>query len=102
VTLEEALETMLAKSLATLHRELAALRSEVKALTDRLPTPQRQLLTVPAAAKQLGVCEATIRRHIKAGLIPIVPVGKSIRIDLEQLRSFDRQDVMAELRERGL
>jgi excisionase family DNA binding protein len=101
VTFEQTLAEAVARAIGGLQKELEGLRSDVKSLLDRLP-PKMQLVTVPAAAKQLGVCEATLRRHIKQGRIPVVPVGKGVRIDLAQLQSFDQKDVAAELRARGL
>ena len=36
-----------------------------------------QLLTIPETAEVLGVCDATIRRQIKAGKIPSIQLGKT-------------------------
>lgn len=36
-----------------------------------------KLLTIPETAEVLGVCDATIRRQIRAGKIPSVSLGKT-------------------------
>lgn len=36
-----------------------------------------QLLTIPETAVVLGLCQATIRRQIKAGKIPSVHLGQT-------------------------
>lgn len=36
-----------------------------------------QLLTIPETAQVLGVCTATIRRHIKEGKLPSVYLGQA-------------------------
>lgn len=47
--------------------------------TTRLVPP---LTTTGRAAKDLGVCRDTILRMIKRGEVPVVRVGKSVRIPI--------------------
>ena len=60
-------------------------------LRKRPPLP-KAFFTVPEAAEILQVCEATIRRQVKAGLLPRVQGVDAIRIPaaaierLQQLR----------------
>ena len=46
------------------------------------------LLTVPQAAAALAVSERTVRSMIAAGALPIVRVGRAIRIHSDDLRAF--------------
>ena len=43
------------------------------------PTHDIRLLDTAELAKILGVSERTLRRHVKAGLIPAVRIGKLVR-----------------------
>lgn len=59
------------------------------------------LLTIPETAVVLGVCDATIRRQIKAGKIPSVQLGKTfvkvsdlceiLRVDSIDLSRFEEK-----------
>ena len=53
------------------------------------------LLTIPETAVVLGVCDATIRRQIKAGKIPSVQLGKTfVKVsDLCEIRRVDSIDL---------
>ena len=49
------------------------------------------LVSLPQAARELGVCESSVRRWIKAGELPAVMVGPGRRyridvVDLARLR----------------
>ncbi len=59
-------------------------RAVAKALA-RAPT-ERKPLPVSQAATALGVSVRTLRRRIKAGEIPVVRVGRAVRVDLAELR----------------
>ena len=59
-------------------------RAVSKALA-RAPT-ERKPVTVPEAARELGVSTRTLRRRIKAGEMPVVRVGRAVRVDLAELR----------------
>jgi excisionase family DNA binding protein len=45
----------------------------------------RRLLTVAEAAKLVGVHERTIRRRVAAGELPVVRVGRCVRIERDLL-----------------
>lgn len=47
-----------------------------------------ELLSVEQAAAFLGVAQITIRRWLKAGIIPSFRAGKQIRIDRAELLKF--------------
>jgi len=53
------------------HEQLDALADLIVAKSQR--TQRTQPYTVDEAARALGVCAATVRRHIQAGIIPSVP-----------------------------
>ncbi len=47
-----------------------------------------ELLTIQEAAQLLRVSAITVRRHVAAGTLPAVRVGRSIRIEREQIERF--------------
>jgi excisionase family DNA binding protein len=55
-----------------------------------LPSP---LVTVEEAARVLGTSTATIRRWASAGEIPVLRVGRRIRVDLSKMRGRDQDDI---------
>ena len=71
VTIAEALRQVVREELA---RALADLRR------DRKP------LTVPEAARELGVSTRTLRRKIKSGEVAVIRVGRSVRVDMAAVR----------------
>lgn len=101
MSFEESIEQMIKRIMAPLQTEMAALRSEVAEI--RACLPARPPVTVAEAAKHLHMSPATVRRHLKAGILPMVSVGKrGMRVDLARLKSFDIADVKAQLRARGV
>ena len=80
----------LLQRLGELPAEVAGLRDEVRqlrALAERsVPVA---LVPVPEAAKLLGISCATVRRRIKAGDLPVVRIGRSVRVDLAKVRTRD-------------
>lgn len=50
------------------------------------------LLTPAAAARNLGICVKTLRRHVKAGEISYILVGRGLQ---RQRRMFDPADLKA-------
>ncbi len=50
------------------------------------------LLTVRNVADYFQVSEKTIRRMIAAGALPVVRIGRSIRIELEVIEKMTRQN----------
>jgi len=51
-------------------------------------TSRRPLLTVAGVAKILNVSPRTVRRLIKDGKLPILHVGRSVRIRPEAIEAF--------------
>jgi excisionase family DNA binding protein len=69
---------------------LSALNERVTRIEERLPP---RLFTVEEAAEQLGRSVPSIRRDIRAGRLPVVKLGRSVRIDLAKMKSIDADDV---------
>lgn len=47
-----------------------------------------QLLDTAEVAAMLGVSERTVRRHVKAGLIPAVHIGKLVRFHPDHIEKI--------------
>ena len=56
------------------------------------PAQSAKLLTVAEAAWLLNLSQKTIRRMISCGQLPVVRIGRSIRIDPEVIENIIRQD----------
>lgn len=56
------------------------------------PAQSAKLLTVAEAAWLLNLSQKTIRRMISCGQLPVVRIGRSIRIDPEVIERIMRQD----------
>jgi excisionase family DNA binding protein len=41
---------------------------------------------VPEAARELGVSARTLRRKIKSSKVPVIRVGRSVRVDIATVR----------------
>jgi excisionase family DNA binding protein len=53
------------------------------------PTPSDDpLLSVAQVAQRLGVCTLTVRRRIKAGVLGVHRIGRSIRISEAGLQAY--------------
>jgi excisionase family DNA binding protein len=67
-------------------------------MADRPPAnPKQQLRTIAYAAERLNVSPRTVRRLIDAGELRIIRIGRSVRIDdddLEKAIARWRQDVV--------
>jgi len=90
VTIEALLGCVIEAKLAPLGAKIGRLTAEVEAMRRALPPA---LVPVPEAAKAIGVSEATVRRRIKDGSIPVRRVGRSVRVDLAALRAPDPAEV---------
>lgn len=55
------------------------------AMRDVSPANGPQLVTIAEAAKRLDVNPRTVRRRIAAGELPVIHVGRSVRIDIRAL-----------------
>lgn len=60
--------------------ERAISKALARAPAESKPVP------VPEAARLLGVSTRTLRRRIKAHEVPVVRVGRAVRVDLAELR----------------
>jgi excisionase family DNA binding protein len=78
VTTEE-LRALLEQALDPLRAELARLRAQVEA----------QGVSIPEAAKRLGICERTVKRRIKDGTLPSTRVGGARRVLLSPVLEGD-------------
>ncbi len=76
--------------LASLEGEVRSLREEVAALLRSSPPTA---VTLAEAAMRLRVSVSTLHRRIRAGDLPVVRVGRAIRIDLAVLRHTDAAGV---------
>lgn len=71
---------------ARLLDELRAVRGEVAALREALPSRK---IAPAEAAELLGVSERTVRRWIAAGRLAVIRVGRTVRVDVAALRALD-------------
>jgi excisionase family DNA binding protein len=75
--------------------QLEALIERAIALALARAPVERRPVTVPEAARDLGISTRTLRRRIKAGEIPIVRVGRAVRVDLAELRRTQEETARA-------
>ncbi|MGD0836929.1 MAG: hypothetical protein ABSB49_09840 [Polyangia bacterium] len=85
-----------------------ALRTEIDAALDarlapleqavRAATPARLLTVAQLTAEGYG-SDSTIRRRIKDGTLPVIRVGRSIRVNVSGLRPITHEAVSAAARE---
>ena len=73
-------------------RAVEPLRAEVASLRAALPPPA--LVTLEEAARLAGVSPATMRRRVKAGEVPAIRVGRSVRIDPAVVRPLAEAKVL--------
>ena len=78
VTSEE-LQALLERALEPLRAELARLRAQVEA----------EGVSVPEAAKRLGICERTVKRRIRDGTLPSTRIGGARRVLLAPVLEGD-------------
>ena len=50
------------------------------------------MLTIPQAAKEIGMSRVVLWRHVKKGHIPVEEAGPYVLIDAEDLARFKAQD----------
>jgi excisionase family DNA binding protein len=76
--------------LADIEARLGRIEAGMEHLRRALPP---LLVTLPEAARALGVSYATIRRMKKAGRLPLVGAGRSARVDLSALHAPGADEV---------
>ena len=68
---------------------LDVIEANVKAILDRMDTPEQRFLTVGQASKFSSLSKETIRRLLGSGaLTPLYPVRGRVAIDKKELESF--------------
>lgn len=93
MTLEDDLRRIVRAELVTV------LRAELAAALDR---PERIACTIPEAAESLGVGEDLVAQAVKAGDLPLVPIGRRRHvIPVEALRHFAMSDARPRLQIAG-
>lgn len=93
--IEETLAALLDARLAPLQAEVQRLAAEVAGLRRSLPP---MLVSLPEAARALGVSLSTIRRRARDGSLPVRRVGRLIRVDLAAIRPLTGEEVAREAR----
>jgi len=79
---------------ADLATKVDTLTAMVAQLAKSVPTSG--LADIPTACKRLGISEATARRMAKDGRLPVVRLGRSVRIDLSKIQPItDEQTAQA-------
>jgi excisionase family DNA binding protein len=76
--------------LAALERASEAARADLAAIRATLPPV---LFSVPDAARAFKVSLPTMRRWVKAGRVPTVKVGATVRVDMARLHGVDEVTV---------
>jgi len=84
------------RMLANLERRVADLTDAVRSMENRLPS---LLVSAEHAAKVWGSSPASVRRWAAEGVIPVVRLGRSLRVDLSKVRGIDRDDIARLARE---
>jgi excisionase family DNA binding protein len=85
-------------TLAELREEQRAIRAELHAITAALEQIKAllpaQLVTVPEAARALGMCPTTVQRLARAGKLPATRRGRKWLVDLSKIRPVDADQVV--------
>lgn len=66
--------------LAPVMRELQAIRAELAALAE---SRRAEPVSLEEAARHFGVSLRTMRRRVRAGEVPVVRLGRSVRVRLD-------------------
>lgn len=82
-----------ATELAPLHAEVCRLSAQIEAMRRAFPPV---LVTMPEAARLLGLSLRTVRRQVKAGKLPSCHVGRSVRVDLASLKPLTEDEIQQE------
>lgn len=90
MTLEETITEAVQRAVAPLVESNRRLADQVEQLRRALPA---QLVSIPGAAKRLGISEKTIRRRIDAGELPIKRIGARVLIDLAAMHAPSDDEV---------
>lgn len=77
--------------LAALERANEATRADLALIRAALPPV---LLTLPEAADAFKVSVQTMRRWVRAGKVPTIKIGSTVRVDMSRLHGVDGQGVV--------
>lgn len=73
-----------------LAREVRELKASMEQMQRALPP---MLLSIPDAARSLGVSRSTLRRRLEDGSLPYVRIGRAVRVDLAKVRPIDDEEM---------
>jgi excisionase family DNA binding protein len=93
MSFEETLGALLEARIAPLRAEISLLAAKVEAVRQALPPA---LVTMPEAARLLGLSVRTVRRQVKAGKLPSCRVGRGVRVDLASLKPLTEEQLASE------
>jgi excisionase family DNA binding protein len=95
VSIEETIGAVIEAKLAPLRAEISLLVAKVEAVRRALPPA---LVTMPEAARLLGLSLRTVRRQVKAGKLPSCRLGRGVRVDLASLKPLTDEQLASEVR----
>lgn len=70
---------------------LTELLAELRRIRQALERSERELLSITAAAKRLGVSKTTLAELVARGRVASVPVGKRARISRAEIERLSRE-----------
>lgn len=80
----------LPERIAALERATAQMQGDVREIAAALPSP---LVSVETAASLLSVSLPTVRRWVRARQIPVLRIGRTVRIDVRGLKGVDAKTI---------
>jgi excisionase family DNA binding protein len=90
MTIDAALAAVVADAVAPL---VAEQRRQNELLERLLQASPPRLVTVPEAARMLGVSPASAWRRVQSGELRVQRIGRSVRISVEDLRAPSRESI---------
>lgn len=91
MTIEDTIGAVLESKLAPLKEQVGQLSAQLEALRRALPPA---LVSVPEAARLLGLSVSSVRRRVKEGTLPSKRIGSAVRVDLAGLHQPDEAEVL--------
>ena len=79
MTLDDALAAAVSRAVAPLAADLSAVLAE---LAEMRRTQPARLVSVADAAREMGISECSVRRHIADGSLPCRRVGARVLVDM--------------------
>lgn len=90
MSIEETIAASIEAHVSPVLAELRRVTAELEALRKALPP---QLVSMPEAAKRLGVSLATVRRRVADRSLPSRRIGRTVRVDLSGLHTMPEAEV---------